>query len=70
MKKVIPDEALKESAEVAGNYLDDSIKIADKYKIDREDFVHETLSMLIMTSYILDYDKYKEKGEQKNEGNK
>ena len=52
-----------EAAQAAADYLDVLIRIADKYKINREKFVRDSIMIMVCASASVNYDKYKVEGE-------
>lgn len=54
----------EEGSELAMNYLDNLIRTADKYEIDREKFVKTCIMALVMTVETINFKNYhSEKGE-------
>lgn len=47
-----------EASELTMNYLDGLIRTADKYEIDRENFVKISIVALLMTVETINYDTY------------
>ena len=63
---MVTDDCL-DGAKAAADYLDTLIRIADKYEIDRRDYVHRSVEILIMAAAAINYKEYRfERGEQSN----
>lgn len=57
------DDFLLEGASASEDYLNTLIKIADKYELNRKEYVLEQIPLMLCASSVINYDKYKVKGE-------